>query len=346
MSTTLSKAYGENPLQLHHIIPLDFHTVHAVPDSHIWPQSDDDFSSGVTPNEESSIPIVDLMDPNVVELLGHACETWGVFQVTNHGIPLSLIEHVESEARRFFSLPAHQKEKVLRSPEGATGYGVARISPFFSKFMWHEGFTIMGSSAHDHASQLWPHDYTHFCDVMDEYQKKVKALAYNLFLLILESLDISKEEMDRATSVGESAGALQLNSYPPCPDPDCALGLAPHTDTLLLTVLHQSDTDGLQIFREGSGWVTVSPVAGALVVNVGDLLHIFSNARFHNVYHRAAVNRSRHRISVAYFYAPPPDSLVTPFSKLEFPRYRSLTVKEYVRIKAMHLEKALSLIRI
>lgn len=186
-----------------------------------------------------------------------------------------------------------------------------------------------------------------YSDVMDDYQKKIKALAYQLLLLILKSLDISEEEMNIwAASTYESEGALQLNSYPCCPNPSRAIGLPPHTDTLLLTILNQGQTCGLQTLRDGIGWIAVSPVAGALVVNVGDLLHIFSNGKFPSVYHRVIVNQNSHRISVAYFYGPPADSQVEPLSKIQFPRYRSLSVKEYISIKAKHLDKALSMVKI
>lgn len=342
--STLLEAYKNNPLQLHHLIPLDFHSLRAVPESHVWPESNNFRPS---PSDENfSIPIVDLMDPNVEDIVGRACQTWGIFQVTNHGLPSGLLEEVESAARRLFSLPTEQKRKVLRSPGGATGYGCARIAPFFPKFMWHEGFTIMGSSV-DHARVLWPLDYKHFCDVMDEYQKHMKTLAHKLFLTILNSLDLSEPEKNWAAAVYDSeSNALQLNSYPSCPDPTQTLGLAPHTDSLLLTILHQCETNGLQTFRDGFGWVSVPRVSGALTVNVGDLLHILSNGRFPMVCHRAVVNGTRHRISAAYFYGPRADSVIGPFSKLGFPRYRTLTVKEYIGIKATHLGEALSLIAI
>lgn len=96
-----------------------------------------------------------------MDLIGHACEKWGAFQLKNHGIPFGVIEDVEEEAKRLFALPTEQKLKALRSPGGATGYGRARISPFFPKFMWHEGFTIIGSPSHD-AKKIWPNDYARF----------------------------------------------------------------------------------------------------------------------------------------------------------------------------------------
>ncbi|GMI89174.1 ARABIDOPSIS THALIANA GIBBERELLIN 3 BETA-HYDROXYLASE 1, GA REQUIRING 4, gibberellin 3-oxidase 1 [Hibiscus trionum] len=344
MTTTLSQVYSENLIHLHHIIPLDFDSVRTVPDSHVWPKSDE-FSS----DHQLTIPIIDLKDPNAVKLAGQACETWGAFQVINHGIPLNLLEEVESETRRLFSLPAETKMKALREPAGAAGYGLPLISKFFPKYMWHEGFTIMGSPA-DHARMLWPNDNARFCDVMDRYQKKMEVVAEKLTNLILGSLEITGEDLNR--DAGSPFGAaLQLNSYPPCPNPNRAMGLAPHTDTSLVTIVQQTAASGLQIFKQGAGWVSVLPIAGALVVNVGDLLHILSNARFPSALHRAVLDRDGcHRYSMAYFYGLPSDCRVSPSLKLlssgENPRYRSVTVKEYVRIKSKNFEEALSLIRI
>lgn len=243
---------------------------------------------------------------------------------------------------------------------------------------------------------------------METYQKQMKTLAENLLPTILKSLNIDNQEQQvllnwlstnsSSSSTSKSkentitsttpCTALQLNSYPSCPDPNRAMGLAPHTDTFLLTILHQTQTDaGLQIRKELGGgggggenaavWVPVRPVAGALVVNVGDLLHIMSNGRFPSVVHRAVVNQTRQRLSFAYFYGPPTDFTVSPLSSDQnnmmiinksdrhhnlmsssistarrqqpldvLPLYRSVTVKEYVGIKAKNLDKALSLIRI
>nr|GLL38166.1 gibberellin 3-beta-dioxygenase 1-like [Ipomoea trifida] len=344
--TTLSEAYKEHPLSLEHIIPLDFQSLHKVPDSHLWPKITDDHQK-----QYASIPTVDLLAPNVVELIGHACETWGMFHVVNHGVSSALVDEVESQAYRLFALPDHQKMKALRSPGGATGYGAARISPFFPKLMWHEGFTMMGSPAH-HARQLWPHDHQHFCDTMENYEKKMKALAFKLFLLTLNSIGASEQHLkwlNPSPAATQSEGALQLNSYPRCPNPTHAIGLAPHTDSLFLTILHQSAATGLQVFNQALGWAPVVPVAGALLVNVGDLLHVLSNGRFPTVYHRAVVNESVHRVSVAYFYGPPVDSVVAPVVLRDgdgAPAYRTVRVKDYLSLKAMHLDKALSFIRL
>ena len=171
--------------------------------------------------------------------------------------------------------------------------------------------------------------------------------------LMLGSLGITRPDIKWACPKGDFKGAsaaLQMNSYPACPDPDRAMGLAAHTDSTLLTILHQNSTSGLQVHREGTGWVTVPPVRGALVVNVGDLLHILSNGLYPSVLHRAVVNRTRYRLSVAYLYGPPSNVQISPLPRLvgpgQPPLYRAITWNEYLGTKAKHFNKALSSVRV
>ncbi|NP_001313067.1 gibberellin 3-beta-dioxygenase 1-like [Nicotiana tabacum] len=336
---------------------LDLNSIKELPESHAWTSSND-YPSENSCNFES-IPVIDLdnyinnNNINVLEHIGQACKKWGAFQIINHNISERLLQDIELAGKSLFSLPMQQKLKAARSPEGVTGYGVARISSFFSKLMWSEGFTIVGSPL-EHARQIWPHDYQKFCDVIEEYEREMEKLAGRLMWLMLGSLGITKEEVKWAVCPkGESKGgsaALQLNSYPACPDPDRAMGLAAHTDSTILTILHQNNTSGLQVFKEGSGWVTVPPFPGALVVNVGDLLHILSNGLYPSVLHRAVVNRTRHRLSVAYLYGPPSRVKVSPLAKLvdqrHPPLYRAVTWSEYLGTKARHFDKALSSVRL
>lgn len=140
---------------------LDLTSVKELPDTHAWGSDEHPSSCGSTMCTPESVPIIDLNHKNATELIGHACKSWGVFQVINHEISNKLLDDVEFAGKALFSLPMHQKLQVARPPDGLTGYGVARISSFFPKLMWSEGFTIMGSPI-EHAIQLWPHDYKNF----------------------------------------------------------------------------------------------------------------------------------------------------------------------------------------
>lgn len=192
---------------------------------------------------------------------------------------------------------------------------------------------------------------------MEEYQREMKGLGERIIRLILKFLGISEEEMMKLlTSTDESIGkphmALRLNSYPPCPDPGQVMGLAAHTDTSLCTILHQVGNNGLQIFKDGTGWVPLSPMSGTLIVNIGDLLHILSNGRFPSILHRVMIQENKeHRFSLAYFYDPPGEIYISPYCKPlsdtpQFPLYRSVNVKEYFAIKAKKTGKGLPAIKI
>ncbi|XP_076950000.1 gibberellin 3-beta-dioxygenase 1-like [Bidens hawaiensis] len=343
--TTLSKTNRNDTLTDQHIIPLDFNSINKVPDSHLWSQLDEPVDNIQTHDlKDSPIPVIDLGSPNAKSFIANACEKWGIFQVINHGVPFELVKKVESESQKLFALPTHEKCKVLRSVEKASGYGTIPVSTYFDKCMWQEGFTIWGSCVDD-AKILWPHEYQIFCDTMDAYQEQMKLLTHKLLLIILETLDVTEEEFNWVLSTNDSYGLFHLNSYPPCPNPSQALGLAPHTDSLLFTILGQNGISGLEVFVEGLGWSRVQPVEGAFVVNVGDLLHIFSNAKFPPAMHRAIVNQSKQRISIAYFHGPPVETMVAPSSNFEKPCFKSMMVKEYLSLKASHLYEALSMVR-
>ncbi|XP_057503783.1 gibberellin 3-beta-dioxygenase 1-like [Actinidia eriantha] len=353
MPSRVSDAFRNHPVHFPHK-HLDFNSVKELPESHAWTSLDDYPSNNSleTTDHVESVPVIDLNDRNALNLVGHACRTWGVFQVINHGINKNLLDAVELAGKSLFSLPVQQKLKAARSPDGVSGYGVARISSFFPKLMWSEGFTIFGSPL-EQARLLWPQDYTKFCDVIEEYEKAMKQLSNKLMWLMLGSLGIAQEDLKWAGPNGDFKGAsaaIQLNSYPACPDPDRAMGLAAHTDSTLLTILYQNNTSGLQVLREGTGWVTVPPVPGALVVNLGDLIHMLSNGLYQSVLHRVVVNRTRHRFSVAYLYGPPANVQISPLPKLVGPAcpplYRAITWAEYLGTKAKHFNKALSSVRL
>ncbi|KAL9993072.1 putative gibberellin 3-beta-dioxygenase [Helianthus debilis subsp. tardiflorus] len=138
---------------------LDLNSMKELPDSYAWSSVDDD--SPTSCGSDEPVPVINLEDPNAMMQVGHACKTWGVFQVMNHGVPMMVLDEMEACGRKLFSLPIQQKLQAARPVDGVSGYGVARISSFFPKLMWSEGFTIIGSP-YEHAQKLWPHGYTHF----------------------------------------------------------------------------------------------------------------------------------------------------------------------------------------
>lgn len=62
---------------------------------------------------------------------------------------------------------------------------------------------------------------------------------------------------------------MRLNYYPRCQKPDLTLGTGPHCDPTSLTILHQDQVGGLQVFVDEK-WRSVTPKPDAFVVNIGD----------------------------------------------------------------------------
>ncbi|XP_051136965.1 gibberellin 3-beta-dioxygenase 1-like [Andrographis paniculata] len=334
----------KNPLR-----PLDYTAAGDVPDSHVWFPFDESKLNDISGTPaDVAVPVIDLAAPLAAQFdkVRIACEKTGMFQVINHGVPPAVIAAAEEQCLRLFNLPAELKQAALRQPgPGSAGYGHIPIQPFFAKKMWHEGFTIHGSPA-DLVKNYWPETYLEFCDVMDTYQNAMHELARKTAIMILESMGAAVAgNIDLAAYMGTRA--LQLNYYPVCPDPTHALGLAPHTDTTVVTVLHQN-YEGLQVFEEGEGWVEVSPVAGGLVINIGDFLHMMSNGRFASALHRVIPDKMNERISMAFFTMPLPEQVVAPLmlKSVPFPKFRSVAMKDFMKVKYEQLYKAIPMMKI
>ena len=62
---------------------------------------------------------------------------------------------------------------------------------------------------------------------------------------------------------------MRLNNYPSCQNPDLTLETAPHCDPTSLTILHQDQVGGLQVYVDDE-WRIISPNFDAFVVNIGD----------------------------------------------------------------------------
>ncbi|RZR83140.1 hypothetical protein BHM03_00009696 [Ensete ventricosum] len=74
---------------------------------------------------------------------------------------------------------------------------------------------------------------------------------------------------------GEAGACVRVNYYPKCPQPDLTLGLSPHSDPGGMTVLlTDHNVKGLQVRKGDDDWITVEPVPGALIVNIGDQIQV------------------------------------------------------------------------
>ncbi len=108
--------------------------------------------------------------------------------------------------------------------------------------------------------------------------------------------------------------SLRLLHYPPQkPDEDGVhLGARAHTDTNAFTILAQDNNGGLEIRNRDNEWVAVPPIAGTLVVNVGEVLKVWSDGIFSSTLHRVINRSGRRRYSIPFFMYPSYDALIQP----------------------------------
>jgi 2'-deoxymugineic-acid 2'-dioxygenase/mugineic-acid 3-dioxygenase len=96
--------------------------------------------------------------------------------------------------------------------------------------------------------------------------------------MIAEGLGFNNHDLFEGDLTGGET-LMNVNYYPPCPDPSLTMGLRPHSDRYILTVLSQGDVSGLQAKYSGR-WIRVQPIHNAFVINFGlqmEVSHLISS---------------------------------------------------------------------
>ncbi|EEF28356.1 oxidoreductase, putative [Ricinus communis] len=104
----------------------------------------------------------------------------------------------------------------------------------------------------------------------------------------------------------------RFNFFPPSSRHHQVLGLKPHSDSSVITiVLQDREVEGFQ-FLKNDQWFRAPIIPEALLINIGDQTEIMSNGLFKSPVHRVVINPERERCSLAVFYYPDPDNYIEP----------------------------------
>ncbi|KAK0580207.1 hypothetical protein LWI29_037998 [Acer saccharum] len=271
-----------------------------------------------------SVPIIDLkklvaadsMDYEL-ERLHSACKDWGFFQVINHEVSTSLLEKLKLEVGNFFKLSYDEKKKLWQEPDNHEGFGQLFVVSEEQKLDWSDMFYITTLPLNLRKTDLFQKLPPNLRETLESYSAEAKKLAMAILGYIVKALKMDIEEIRELFS--EGVQSMRMNYYPPCPQPDKAIGFTPHADADALTILLQlNETEGLQIRKEGN-WVPIKPLPNAFVVNIGDIMEIVSNGIYRSIEHRATVNSEEERLSIATFYSSKLDTVIGPAPSLISP---------------------------
>ncbi|CAM0877213.1 unnamed protein product [Alopecurus aequalis] len=219
----------------------------------------------------TTVPVIDLRGDraSVVATVRRAASEWGFFQVTGHGVPEAAMAAAVGAVRGFHeSTGGEGSDKARlysREPAKAVKYHCnfdLYQSPVAN---WRDTLYLRMAPDPPAAGEL-PDSCR---DALFEYAKEVKNLGNTLFELLSEALGLNPSYlMDIECNQGQ---IILSHYYPPCPQPELAIGTSRHSDSGFLTILLQDEIGGLQILHDDH-WVDVTPTPGAFIVNIGDLL--------------------------------------------------------------------------
>lgn len=171
---------------------------------------------------------------------------------------------------------------------------------------------------------------------MDDYVSQVIKVAEKLADLMCENLGLEKGyikkafsfSFDRSPSIG-----TKVALYPQCPEPERVRGLREHTDAGgIILLLQDEEVPGLEFLKDGE-WVKIPPSKNNnIFVNTGDQVEVLSNGRYPSALHRVMTEKKGCRVSIATFYNPAEDAIISPAAELLYPSCYKF--KDYLKLYA------------
>jgi len=279
----------------------------------------------------AELPVIDfaLLSGNqqqqqqVLEKLSQAARDVGFFYLINHGIDRELLDEVQHVARKFFALPQADKSAVaMANSPHFRGYNLAGVEITRSQPDYREQFDIgaereaLPVTADSPTWQRmqgpnqWPETLPELQTVVTRWQQQMTAVALELLRAFAGALNLPRNAFDNL--YGDYPNEhIKLIRYPGRTEGESRQGVGAHKDSGFLTMLLQDDQPGLQVEVTPDNWIDASPLPGAFVVNIGELLELATNGYLRATVHRVvSPPQSSERLSIAFFLGAQLDAVV------------------------------------
>jgi isopenicillin N synthase-like dioxygenase len=243
-----------------------------------------------------------------------ACEGTAFFYIRNHGIAPGVLDDVFAQSRRFFERPVAARMTVLKDrfhrgylPVGTTKYP-GRQPDLKDSFDIGVDLPLddpdVAGGTPLYGPNQWPADLPGFRAPVERYFDAVRALGLQLLRVFAVSLDLEEDFFQRLYR--KPAVLTRLMHYP-VPDEapsDDLFGASAHTDFGVITILAQDPSGGLEVMKRDGEWIGAPYVEGTFVVNLGDLMHRWTNEFYQSNPHRVVNRIGRSRYSIPTFFNP------------------------------------------
>ncbi|MEV5463305.1 2OG-Fe(II) oxygenase family protein, partial [Streptomyces cellulosae] len=301
----------------------------------------------------------------VADAIGAVCEDSGFLVVVGHGVPESSISRMYEATRQFFALPSERKEALRADDRDPLMRGFGRkgslaasnedasVEDERSRPDLSETFTYnrlgdtpdnslpAGADERLRLPNKWP-QLPGFAEIYRDYYGRMEDLALEIMRLFALALQLPENWFDH--KVDRHMTNMTANYYPAqpvAPEPG-QLRKGVHSDWGSLTILYQDEAPGgLQVMNKQGEWLDVPVIPGSFVINIGDLMAIWTNNKWVSTVHRV-VNPPREvsnceRYSVPFFHQPNFDTLIecipTCASPDNPPRHEPVLSGEYIMEK-------------
>ncbi|CAN1312008.1 1-aminocyclopropane-1-carboxylate oxidase homolog 1 [Linum perenne] len=250
------------------------------------------------------LPTIDLAavhDPvkrkKTVEEIRDASESWGFFQIVNHGVPEKIQEELMARTQEFFEQDVEEKKKYM-------------------------GADLTKESVQEYAAEMMK-----LGELLFELLSEALGLDKNHLKDIdcMEGFGLGCHYCPPCPQPELAIGVV--------PHADMSFLTIILQDQIGgLQVLHRGS---LQVLHRGS-WIDVPFVPGGMVVNTGDMFQLISNDRFKSALHRVKSKKTGPRISVPAFFGHGTTkstrmygSIKEMLSDNDPPKYKETTIRDF-----------------
>lgn len=256
----------------------------------------------------------------VATALGEAAETYGFMTLVGHGVPAPVIADAFQAGMEFFALPLEAKMAIQ---ERRTNRG---YQPMFDNVRPGEKPSSAEAFSMGHpvppsdpalldlpfyAPTPWP-DVPNFRQRAEACYREMFALAQSVLRAFALHLGVAPDFFDQLSR--NTYSNMRLIHYPPQETVAhiTDVGVRPHEDQGLITLLVQDMNGGLAVRGPDGEWLPVVPRPDAVVLNVAKLLTRWTNGRYRSALHRVINTSGRERYSMPLFVHPDFHQVIDP----------------------------------